>query len=113
MCAVAKRFLGRRAATAKRHSRFDRELIAVAVFQFHFALHNVRTVLDCLDCYLSHVPTMSCRPKWRHLQIFLSRNSKRFLDSARNGQRGLPAPPPVRITAMRTAAADRASATGG
>src|ERR1700719_754464 len=57
MCAVAKGFLGRRAATAERHPFFDRELIAVAVFQFYFARHDVRAVLDCLDCH--HVRTLS------------------------------------------------------
>jgi len=51
MSPVAKRFLSRRAAAAKRHSRFDWEFISVRVHQFHFALHDVRTVLDCLDCY--------------------------------------------------------------
>jgi len=58
MSAVAKRFLSRCAAAAKRHARFDGKLVSVAVDQFHFALHDVRTVLDCLDCYLSHGRTL-------------------------------------------------------
>src|SRR5438309_6723701 len=57
MGAIAKRFLGRRAATAKRHSFFNRELIPVAVVQFYFALHDVRTVLNCFDCH--HVRTLT------------------------------------------------------
>src|SRR5713101_5789825 len=40
MGAVAKRFLGRRAATTERHPRFDRELVSVGVDQLHFALHD-------------------------------------------------------------------------
>jgi len=51
MGAVAKRFLGRCAATTERHSRFNWKFVSVAVDQLHFALHDVRTVLDCLDCY--------------------------------------------------------------
>src|SRR5947207_4279010 len=62
MCAVAKRFLGRCATTAERHSFFHRELIAIAVHQFHFTLHDVRTVLNCLDCYFSHVRSLSVIP---------------------------------------------------
>jgi len=54
MCAVAKRFLSRCPAAAQRHSLLDRKFISVGIDQFHFASHDVRTVLDCLDCYLSH-----------------------------------------------------------
>ena len=55
MCAVAKGFFGRCAATAKRHSFFHRKLVAVGVDQLHFAGYNVWAVLDCFDCYVSHV----------------------------------------------------------
>jgi len=58
MSAVAKRFFSRRAAATKRHSFFHRKFIAVRVDQFHFARYDVRTVLDCLDCYLSHGATL-------------------------------------------------------
>jgi hypothetical protein len=51
MCAVAKRFLGGSAATAKRHSFFGREFVSVRVDQFHFARNDVRTMLDCFDFY--------------------------------------------------------------
>jgi hypothetical protein len=51
MRAVAKRFLRGSATAAKSHSFFDREFVAVSVDYFHFALHYVRTVLDCFDCY--------------------------------------------------------------
>ena len=47
--AVAKRFLGGRAAAAKRHSFFGREFVSIRVDQFHFARHDVRAVLDCFD----------------------------------------------------------------
>src|SRR5437667_9800793 len=57
MGAVAKRFFRRGTATAKRHSFFHGKLVSVGVDQFHFALHDVRTVLDCLDCY--HVSTVT------------------------------------------------------
>src|SRR5438128_10885266 len=68
MCAIAKRFLGRCAATAERHPFFDRKFVSVRVDQLHLAGHDVRTVLDCLDCYLSHGSILlSWRPKWRHL----------------------------------------------
>src|ERR1041385_3552722 len=40
MRAVTKRFLGRSAAAAKRHARFDRKFVAVTVDQFHIALHD-------------------------------------------------------------------------
>ena len=59
MRAVAKRFLGRSAATAERHSFFDRKLVSVRIDQFNFALHDVRTIFDCLDCYLSHGRTVT------------------------------------------------------
>src|SRR4029077_16773966 len=49
--AVAKRFLGGRAATAKCHPFFDWVLVAVRVDQFHFARNDVRTMLDCFDFY--------------------------------------------------------------
>jgi hypothetical protein len=62
MGAVAKRFFGRRTATAERHPLFDRELIAVAIFQFYFALHDVRAVLDYVDCNLSHVSNLNVIP---------------------------------------------------
>src|SRR5947208_15449138 len=66
--AIAKRFLDPCPATAERHPFFDRKLVSVRVDQLHFAGHDVRTVLDCLDCYLSHGSILlSCRPKWRHL----------------------------------------------
>jgi hypothetical protein len=54
MSTVAKRFLSRCPAAAQRHSLLDRKFISVGIDQFHFASHDVRTVLDCLDCYLSH-----------------------------------------------------------
>ena len=54
MRAIAERFLGRSAAPAERHSLFNRKFVSVRIDQFHFARYNVRTVLDCLDCYLSH-----------------------------------------------------------
>jgi hypothetical protein len=54
MGAVAKRFLGRCAATAERHALFDRELVSIGVDQFHFACHDVRAMLDCFDFYVSH-----------------------------------------------------------
>src|SRR4029077_17502769 len=57
MGAVAKRILGLCAATTERHPRFYREFIAIAVDQFDFALHDIRTVLDCLDCY--HVSSLA------------------------------------------------------
>src|SRR6266516_4893526 len=64
MGAVAERFFSRCAAAAKRHSFFHRKFIAVRVDQFHFARHDVRTVPDCLDCYLSHGPnTKASFPK--------------------------------------------------
>src|SRR5439155_10115000 len=56
MGAVAKRFFRRGTATAKRHSFFHGKLVSVGVDQFHIALHDVRAVLDCLDCY--HVRTL-------------------------------------------------------
>src|SRR5438876_963905 len=61
MGAVAKRFFRRGTATAKRHSFFHGKLVSVGVDQFHFALHDVRTVLDCLDCY--HVRTLTGLPR--------------------------------------------------
>ena len=54
MCAIAKWFFGRCAAATKRHPFFHRKLVAVGVDQFHFARHDVRAVLDCFDCYVSH-----------------------------------------------------------
>ena len=57
MGAVAKWFLSRRAAAAERHPRLDWKFVSIRVHQFHFALHDVRTVLDCLDCY--HVGTVA------------------------------------------------------
>src|SRR5258705_4063494 len=54
MCPVAKRFFSRRAAAAECHSLFHRVFVAVGIDQFHFAGYDVRAVLDCLDCYLSH-----------------------------------------------------------
>ena len=59
MGAVAKWFLGRRAATTERHPFLHREFISVAIHQFHLAVHDVRTVLDCLDCYFSHVAILT------------------------------------------------------
>ena len=54
MGAVAKRFLGGRAAAAKRHPFFHRKLVAVGVDQFHFARNDVRAVPDCFDFCVSH-----------------------------------------------------------
>jgi len=54
MGAVAKRFLSRCAATAKRHAFFDWILVSIGVDQLDFAGHDVGAVLDCFDCYLSH-----------------------------------------------------------
>jgi hypothetical protein len=54
---VAERFLGRCSATAKRHPFFDREFIPIAVHQFYLTLHDVRAILDCLDC--DHVDTVA------------------------------------------------------
>src|SRR5262249_37627487 len=72
MRAVAKWFFSRRAAAAERHSFFDRKSVAVSVDQFYFTRYDVGTILDCFDCYLSHVLILlSCRPKWRHLLMFL------------------------------------------
>ena len=51
MRAVAKRFLRGSATAAKSHSFFDWEFVAIHIDQLHFALHNVRTVFDCFDCY--------------------------------------------------------------
>jgi hypothetical protein len=54
MCAVAEWFLGRRAAATERHPFFDWIFISVSVDQLDFARYDVRAVLDCFDCYLSH-----------------------------------------------------------
>jgi hypothetical protein len=54
MGAVAKWFLGRCAAAAKRHPFFDRIFVSVCVDQLDFARYDVRSVLDCFDCYLRH-----------------------------------------------------------
>src|SRR6266487_3391600 len=54
MCAVAKRFLSGCAATAERHSFFHWKFVSVSIYQLYFSRHDVRAVLDCLDCYLSH-----------------------------------------------------------
>ena len=63
MRAVAKRFLRGSATAAKSHSFFDREFVAVTVDYFHFALHYVRTVLDCFDFYHDAPKlTLSARP---------------------------------------------------
>src|SRR3954464_2760380 len=43
--AVAERFFGRCAAAAERDPLLRRIAVAVRVFQFHFALHDVRAVL--------------------------------------------------------------------
>src|SRR5436190_12535987 len=51
---VAKRFLGGSAAAAECHSFFDWKLDSVGIDQLHFTRHDVRTVFDCLDCYVSH-----------------------------------------------------------
>src|SRR5438477_6747783 len=51
---VAKRFLGGSAAAAECHSFFDWKLDSVGINQLHFTRHDVRTVFDCLDCYVSH-----------------------------------------------------------
>ncbi len=39
---------------AKRHAFFDRIRISIRVLHFHFALHDVRAILDDLDCDVSH-----------------------------------------------------------
>ena len=52
--AVAERFFSRCTAAAERHPFFHRIFVSVGVDQLHFTGHDVRTVLDCLDCYLSH-----------------------------------------------------------
>ena len=54
VCAVAKRFLGGRAAATKCHSFFGREFVSIRVDQFHFARNDVRAILDCFDFYVSH-----------------------------------------------------------
>ena len=54
MCAVAKRFLSRCAAAAEGHPFFHRKFISVSVDQLDFAGHDVRAILNCFDCYLSH-----------------------------------------------------------
>jgi hypothetical protein len=54
MGAVAKRFLSRCAAAAEGHAFFHRILVSISVDQLDFACHDVGTVLDCFDCYLSH-----------------------------------------------------------
>ena len=54
MRAVAERFFGRGAATAERHAFLHRKFISVAVDEFHFALHDVGPVFNCLDCDLRH-----------------------------------------------------------
>jgi hypothetical protein len=59
MCAVAKRFLRRRAAAAERHSFFHREFVAVGVDQLNFPGHDVWTVLDCFNFYVSHDETLT------------------------------------------------------
>lgn len=51
MCAVAKRFLRRRTAAAESHSFFGRESVSICVDQFHFTRNDIRTMLDCFDCY--------------------------------------------------------------
>ena len=60
MGAVAKRFLSRCAAAAEGHPFFHRILVSISVDQLDFARHDVGTVLDCFDCYLSHV----CILRW-------------------------------------------------
>src|SRR3954463_1593705 len=52
MRAVAKRFFGRCAATAQRHTLLGRIDLSFAVSQFHLTLYDVRPVLDDLDCYV-------------------------------------------------------------
>jgi hypothetical protein len=51
---IAKRFLGGSAAATKCHSFFGGEFVPIRVDQFHFARHDVRTVLDCFDFQVSH-----------------------------------------------------------
>src|SRR6266567_4198904 len=85
MGAVAKWFLGRRAATTERHPFLHREFVSVAIHQFHFALHDVRTVLNSFDCHHARTLTdlgrhdrtisgandpLSLRAKSRNLLLF-------------------------------------------
>lgn len=58
MRSVAKWFVRRGAAPTKRHPLFDWKFGSMGVEQFHFARHDVRTVFDCLDCYVSHGETV-------------------------------------------------------
>ena len=83
MGAVAKRFLSRRATAAERHSRFDRKFISVGVHQFHFALHDVGTVLDCLDCY--HVRSLNVIPTEveESLTVFWPWFDQKYLEMSR------------------------------
>src|SRR5262249_201357 len=56
---VAKRFFGRRAAATQRHAFLDGKFVSICVDQFQFARHDVRSVPDCLDCYLSHADSLA------------------------------------------------------
>src|ERR1044071_6345511 len=59
--AIAKRFVGRGAATAKRKARFfHRDLITLSIEKFDRSLHNVWSVLLWTDCYVSHARLPGC-----------------------------------------------------
>src|SRR5713101_6475605 len=84
MGAVAERFLGRRAAATKHHALLHRKFVSIGVDQFHFARYDVRAVLDCLDCYLSHNINLTVISTEVERSLDISEMHWRFLDFARN-----------------------------
>src|SRR3954469_11287796 len=54
MGAVAEWFRRGRAAAAKRHPILCRIRVPINVLELHAPGHDVRSVLDDLDCYVSH-----------------------------------------------------------
>jgi len=82
MCAVTEGFFGRYAAATKRHPFFHRELGTVGVDQLHFTGHDVGTILDCLDCYLSHSRNTKA-PNPKHQAPDIKRQRRGNLGSTR------------------------------